>query len=84
MLETKGLSKVKAVSSDLGKMSQSKAAVSSPQVSPESLESAGRLVDQHMSSDRNYVELSGQLGIASHRKFFGGMCCQVNLASCLF
>ncbi len=47
------------------------AAVSSPKVTSETLESAGRLVDQHLTSDRRYVELSGQLGIASHRKSYG-------------
>ena len=35
---------------------------------PEGLESAGRLVDQHLKTDQTYVELSGQLRIATHRK----------------
>ena len=34
----------------------------------ESLESAGRLIDQHLKADQSYVELSGQLRIATHRK----------------
>lgn len=33
----------------------------------ESLESAGRLIDQHLKADHSYVELSGQLRIASHQ-----------------
>lgn len=37
-------------------------------VSREGLESAGRLLDQHSQEDRNYVELSGRLRIATHRK----------------
>ena len=37
-------------------------------VSREGLESAGRLLDQHAQEDRSYVELSGRLRIATHRK----------------
>ena len=39
-----------------------------PSRPPEGLESAGRLVDQHLKTDQTYVELSGQLRIATHRK----------------
>lgn len=39
-----------------------------PSQSPEGLEGAGRLVDQHLKTDQTYVELSGQLRIATHRK----------------
>ena len=44
----------------------------------ESLENAGRLIDQHLKADHSYVELSGQLRIASHRK--GAVCVQHNTA----
>ena len=43
-----------------------------PYHSPEGLEGAGRLVDQHLKADQTYVELSGQLRIATHRKIFHG------------
>ena len=34
----------------------------------EGLENAGRLVDQHLKEDASFVELSGQLRIATHGK----------------
>ena len=46
-------------------------------MSVEGLESAGRLVDQHLKADNSYMELSGQLRIATHRKGrinVGGLC----------
>lgn len=34
----------------------------------ESLESASRLVEKHLNEDDSFMELSGQLRIATHRK----------------
>lgn len=36
------------------------------------LESAGRLVDEHIQSDGGQLELSAQLKIATHSEFGGG------------
>ncbi len=34
----------------------------------DSLEAAGRLVEKHIQEDNSFMELSGQLGIATHCK----------------
>ena len=43
----------------------------SPQKSPDALESAGRLVDEHMQADSGQLELSGLLKIATHSECWG-------------
>ena len=37
-------------------------------VGGESLEAAGRLVEKHLLEDNSFMELSGQLRIATHRE----------------
>lgn len=44
------------------------AATSVSQLQAEGLENAGRLVDHHLKEDAAFVELSGQLRIATHGK----------------
>lgn len=40
-----------------------------PQKSPDALESAGRLVDEHMQADSGQLELSALLKIATHSEY---------------
>lgn len=42
---------------------------SADQAQAEGLENAGRLVDHHMKEDASFVELSGQLRIATHGEY---------------
>ena len=47
--------------------------VTAPRNQPDVLESAGRLVDEHMQADGRQLELSAQLKIATHSELSGGV-----------
>ncbi len=52
------------------------------QAQAEGLENAGRLLDHHLKEDASFVELSGQLRIATHGEGVGGGSVAGSLLNC--